>query len=113
MNTQAQVTTPANEPTSKPKTVVYPLVDVYENEQEFLLVADLPGVTKEGLEVAVEAGDLRLRGETDELEYRRSFSLGDDVDVEKIDAKLELGQLSVHLPKSTAARVRKIEVKHG
>lgn len=113
MTTQAANQTQAQEAQEVHKTVVYPLVDVYENEREFLLVADLPGVRKDNLDISVEAGELRLRGETDELEYRRSFSLGDDVNVEAIDAKLEHGQLSLHLPKAEAARTRKIQVKLG
>lgn len=96
--------------TQSPKIRVHPVVDVFENEAEFLLVADLPGVGKSGLELNVEAGELRLRAQTDDLEYQRSFKLGDDLDVEAIDAKLELGQLEIRLPK-TAKRMHKIAVK--
>lgn len=98
-------------PKTTPKTQVYPLFDVFESEREFLLVADLPGVTKPSLGLAVEQGELRLVAETDDIEYRRSFKLGDDVDVEGIDAKLELGQLEIHLPKQASSRMRKIEIK--
>ncbi len=97
--------------TQTPKTQVHPFVDVFESEREFLLVADLPGVTKPDLELSVERGALRLRAQTEELDYRRSFELGDDVDFEAIDAKLELGQLEIRLPKLAATRARKIEVK--
>ncbi len=102
MTTQTQ--TPA-------KTQVHPFVDVFESEREFLLVADLPGVSKPGLELSVEQGELRLRAQTDDIEYRRTFKLGDDVDPEAIDAKLELGQLEIRLPKLAATRMRKIEVR--
>ena len=93
------------------KTVVYPLVDVYESNKEFLLVADLPGVAKDALEITVEGGQLELRAETDSLEYRRSFALGDDVDLDAVVAKLERGELEIHLPKRAEAQVRKIAVK--
>ncbi len=96
---------------TKQKTVVYPLVDVLENDKEFLLVADLPGVAKDALDITVENGQLELRAETDTLEYRRSFALGDDVDLEQVEAKLERGELQVHLPKRAEAQVRKIAVK--
>lgn len=97
--------------TEMPKTQVYPLFDVFESEQEFLLVADLPGVTKPNLELAVEQGELRLVAHGGDVEYRRSFKLGDDVDLDNIEAKLELGQLEIHLHKQAASRMRKIEVK--
>lgn len=95
----------------KQKTIVYPLVDVLENDKEFLLVADLPGVAKEALEITVDNGQLELRAETDTLEYRRSFALGDDVSLEHVEAKLERGELEVHLPKRKEAQIRKIAVK--
>jgi HSP20 family molecular chaperone IbpA len=97
--------------TETPKTQVHPFVDVFESEGEFLLVADLPGVAKTDLELKVEAGELRLRAQTDDLDYRRTFKLGDEVDREAIDAKLELGQLEIRMPKLAAKRTRKIEVK--
>lgn len=93
------------------KTVVYPLVDVFESNKEFLLVADLPGVAKQALGITVDGGQLELRAETDTLEYRRSFALGDDVDLDAIEANLDHGQLNIHLPKRAEAQVRKIAVK--
>jgi HSP20 family protein len=92
------------------KTVVHPLVDVLENDNEFLLVADLPGVTKDALQITANGNQLELGAETDTLDYRRSFALGDDVDLEAIEAKLEYGELRIHLPKRAQARVRKIAV---
>jgi HSP20 family protein len=92
------------------KTVVHPLIDVFENEAEFLLVADLPGVNKEALEITANGNQLEISGQTDTLDYRRSFSLGDDVNLESIEAKLEHGELCVHLPKRAQAQVRKIAV---
>lgn len=96
---------------TKQKTVVYPLVDVLENDQEFLLVADLPGVAKQALDITVEGGQLELRAETDSLEYRRSFALGDDVNLAAVEATLERGELVIHLPKRAEAQVRKIAVR--
>lgn len=92
------------------KTVVYPLVDVLEGSDDFMLVADLPGVAKDGLEIIVDDGELRLRAETETLEYRRSFALGDDVDLDAVEASLEHGELRMKLPKRAAAKVRKIQV---
>lgn len=92
------------------KTVVHPLVDVLENENEFLLVADLPGVSKDALHITANNNQLEITAEADSLEYHRSFALGDDVDVETVEAKLEYGELRIHLPKRAQARVRRIEV---
>ena len=93
------------------KTVVHPLVDVLENEQEFLLIADLPGVNRDALEITVNGGQLELHAETDTLEYRRNFALGDDVNLDAVEARLELGELEVHLPKRAEAQVRKITIQ--
>lgn len=94
-----------------PKTQVHPLVDVFESDKEYLLIADLPGVSKPDLELRVERGELRLRAQTEELDYRRSFQIGEGVDLEAIDARLDLGQLEIRLPKLAATRTRMIEVK--
>ena len=102
--------TQTNQPNQTNKTVVHPLVDVLESDNEFLLVADLPGVTKEALHITANGNQLELAAETDSLDYRRSFALGDDVDPEAIEAKLEHGELRIHLPKRAQARVRKIAV---
>ena len=92
------------------KNVVHPLVDVLENDNEFLLLADLPGVNKDALELTIEGDQLSIVGTAEKLEYRRSFALGDDVEVEGIEATLELGQLELHLPKRAEAKVRKITI---
>ena len=94
-----------------PKTVVHPFVDVLENEAEFMLVADLPGVSKDDLNITAEGNSLALEAQTETLEYRRSFAIGDDVDLDAIAAKLEHGVLEIHLPKHAQARVRKIAVQ--
>ena len=101
-----------------------PRVDVYENEAELLLVADLPGVAQDRIEVRWEAGELRIEGRrVDEApgnplaeEYRpadfaRSFALPEVVDPAGIEAELRDGVLRVHLPKSTQKRARKIDVR--
>ena len=104
------MSTQTNQANQVNKTVVHPLVDVLENDNEFLLVADVPGVTKDALHITANGNQLELAAETDSLDYRRSFALGDDVDLEAIEAKLEYGELRIHLPKRAQARVRKIAV---
>lgn len=106
---------------------VAPLVDLYENDDELLLVADLPGVTTQGLDVQFHDGVLSLEGRRDtepegttlvRAEYRkadfvRHFTVPDGIDVEKIDAALADGVLQLRLPKAAALKPRKIEIKAG
>lgn len=103
-----------------------PPVDIFENQNEILLVADMPGVTKEDLQVRVDKGVLVLEGkktfempkgllncETEPCMYTRSFSLPETFDGDRISAKLELGVLTVHLPKRESVKPRQIQVTGG
>jgi len=107
------------------ETYVTPKVDIYETENELVLVADVPGVTKDGVDLKLEDGVLEVtahRPSSDATpvysEYRtasyyRAFSLSDDIDSGNINASLQDGILTVSLPKSPKAKPRKIEVKTG
>lgn len=102
---------------------VAPLCDIYENESEVLLVADLPGVSSEGLELSFDKGQLTLEGhrraettrpvaaEFRPVDYRRTFVLPDGIDSARIAAELKAGVLHVHLPKAEPLKPRKIEVR--
>ena len=104
---------------------VAPLVDLYENDEELLLVADLPGVTRDGLDIQFHDGVLSLEGRREadregvnlvRAEYRvadfvRHFAVPDGIDVENIDAELASGVLKLKLPKAAALKPRKIEIK--
>lgn len=108
------------------RPAVPPRVDIYENGEEFLLVADLPGVKGDGLSINVENAELTLEAtrssttsgailvsEQRDVDYRRSFVLPQGIDREKIDAELKNGVLRLHLPKSDALRPRQIQVRAG
>ena len=103
---------------------VLPLVDIYENDDEILLQADMPGVDKDDITVNVDNGKLALSGikktksigaslweEFGNVEYRRTFSVPQTIEVDKIDAELKNGILYLHLPKSEAAKPKQIEIK--
>jgi HSP20 family protein len=104
---------------------VTPAVDIFETEDGLVLAADVPGVAQDGIDLHLEDRVLEItahrrgtdtNGEYDYVErkpasYYRAFSVSDDIDLEKIEAKLEHGVLSVTLPKSAKAKPRKIEVK--
>ncbi len=103
-----------------------PPVDVYETDEGLILLADMPGVTPESLEVKVEDNVLHLRGEIAEApgeevrpeyvevrgrEYYRAFTLGPEFDQEKIEATLKHGVLRLFIPKVESERPRRIEIK--
>ena len=103
---------------------VAPLVDIYENDDEILLHAEMPGVVKDDLAVNIDNGKLTLTAtrkvdtvgsaqweEFGNVEYRRNFSVPQTIDVEKVKAVLKDGVLRLHLPKSEAAKPRQIEIK--
>ena len=105
---------------------VSPLVDIYENDDEILLHADMPGVVKDNIKVNIDNGTLTLSAirnletkksvtweEFGNVEYKRSFSVPQTIDVSKVDAELKDGVLRLHLPKSEAAKPRQIEIKTG
>lgn len=106
------------------RPAVAPPVDIYENAEKLVLVADVPGVAKEGLAIHFEKGQLTFEGrregaETGNLlateyrpyDYRRTFALPQGIDAEKITAELESGVLRIHLPKAAAHKPRRIEVR--
>lgn len=99
----------------EPKWTVTPLMDVFENDDEYLLVGDLPGVKAEQLDLRVEKGVLILdtQGASPEWEYRREFKLSDDVDAGAIGAKLDAGVLELRLPKRAEVKPRKISISAG
>jgi HSP20 family molecular chaperone IbpA len=103
---------------------VVPLVDIYENDEEILLRTDMPGVEKKDISINIDNGKLSLGGirkfeskgsaqweEFGNVEYQRTFSVPQTIDPDKIEAELKNGVLSLHLPKSEAAKPRQVEIK--
>ena len=105
-----------------------PAVDIKEEEDRFVLHADVPGVKPEDIDVHMENGQLTIRGEkeTEKKEERegyrrversygsfyRRFSLPETADSEKIAASSKDGVLEVVIPKQAKVQPKKIEVKH-
>jgi len=106
-----------------------PLVDIVEDEKEYLIKADLPEIKKEEIKIAVQNEVLTITGERKyEKEekgkkyhrveraygsFARSFSLPEDADATRVAAEFKDGVLKVHLPKSEKAKPKSIEVKVG
>jgi len=104
-----------------------PAIDVHEDENQYTLTADLPGMKKEDITVSVVDNVITLKGERkQELEkkekgyhriersygsFQRAFQIPGGVDSSKVEAKYEHGVLNVVLPKPEAAKPRNIDVK--
>jgi HSP20 family molecular chaperone IbpA len=103
-----------------------PAVDVFEDSQGVTLWADLPGVTKDKLDVKVHDGSLYIEAEAvvptpaglrlqhaeiREPRFARAFSLSPDFDTSKIDANLQDGVLKLTIPRRDEARPRRIDVQ--
>ena len=108
------------------RETIVPVVDVYENADELLLLVDVPGVTNDGIDVQLDKGQLNILAKRREdvpslllaAEYRardylRVFSVPQGIDPSKIDAQLSGGVLRLRLPKSESVKPRRIEVKQG
>ena len=92
---------------------VRPRVDILETGQEFLLVADLPGVNPGEVDLQFDKGELTLRGSRSgswAVEFERTFTVSDAVAADRIAAELKNGVLTVKLPKVEAVKPRKIAV---
>lgn len=102
-----------------------PYVDIYETDDNLILLADMPGVNQQGMEVSVEQDTLTLIGrpaaggsdgtpvyaEYEPFSFRRVFTLSGDIRRDGIDGKIQNGVLRLTLPKGEQARVRKIPIK--
>jgi HSP20 family protein len=115
----------AGEPTKTGITFV-PAVDIYETEEALTLVADMPGVSPEGIRIDLKDDQLTVAGEVFESggnqervllkeyetgNYVRQFALGEVIDQSKITAQLKNGVLTLVLPKVEKAKPRRIEIK--
>jgi HSP20 family protein len=106
-----------------------PLVDIIEDTKEYVISAELPGVSKDDVKVTMENGMLTLRGERkferDNEEQRRhrierfygvfarSFAMPEDADSSSVRADMKDGVLRIRMGKAESARPRQIEVKVG
>jgi HSP20 family protein len=100
-----------------------PRVDIYETEKSYVLLADMPGVTPDGLDVVAERDELVVRGRVERptttpdyqefelVDYYRAFSLTEDLDADTTTATLRDGVLRVEIPKSPRMQPKKIPVR--
>lgn len=97
-----------------------PPVDIYENKDEILIFADVPGVTQDDLaiqfdkdQLTIEARRTATTGGEPAFDYKRTFVVPRGIDAEKIAANLQSGVLKLTLPKSAAMKPRQIAVTSG
>jgi HSP20 family protein len=112
------VTTERETATASTRARQLPLpVDIYEGTDELLLLADLPGVEPEGLNVSFEAPELRIEGRRGSGDgasvYSRTFRVSEQIDPGGISAELSAGVLKLRLAKAAHTKPRKIEVRAG
>jgi HSP20 family protein len=104
----------------------FPAVNVWEDDEKLYAEAEVPGLKMEDLEILVKGDELTIEGERKGVEqegvayHRRERGTGSfcsvvqlpvDVDVDRVEANLENGVLTITMPKAESARPRKIEVK--
>ena len=107
------------------RPVVSPAVDIFENTDSIVVVADLPGVSDGGVKLQFEKDELRIEATTTVVgdgmsplfrefaprDYRRTFQLAPGIDVDKSSADLKGGVLTITLPKAAALKPRRITIK--
>lgn len=103
---------------------VAPNVNIFETQEGYILEAEMPGVSKDGLEITLEGTEITIVGrrtpdsatgdalfrERHHADYRRVFELDPAIDTAKVAAKIEQGVLTITLPKSERVKPRKIAV---
>lgn len=113
---------------TRPGRVFVPAVDILENEEEIIVLADLPGVTSKNVDIDLRESVLTIEGRISPVEgekevivyrefdcgdYLRQFTLSDAIDQEKITAKMDQGVLRLTLPKAEKRKPQKIQVTAG
>jgi len=113
-------------PAGRPEEILTPSADIVETPESFVLMLDMPGVTRESLTVSMEQNVLKVKGTVGELPhnggemlfreiraagYDRTFNIGEGVDRDRIDAAYEQGVLTVTLPKREEMKPREISIR--
>jgi len=115
---------PGDVAAQKQKTQYYrPAVDVSETSEGLILRYDMPGVAKDSVDISIDKGTLSVIGkaetetegkavyrETHVGDYRRDFTLPEDVDPEKVTAEMKAGVLTIHIGKPEKAKPHRIAI---
>ena len=111
---------------SASRPVFVPPSDIYETKDSIVVLAEMPGVAPDGVDITLERRVLTIRGRSAASEhsgyqrvynefangdYERVFTLSENIDRDRIEARLKDGVLHLVLPKAETAKARKIELK--
>lgn len=113
--------------TTKNEACFAPHVDIFETEADVIVIADMPGVNTEGVDISLEENILTIQGhrslpqhvgrvlleEYENGNYLRRFTVAENINQDKIEATLADGVLRIRLPKAVPVQPKKIEVKIG
>lgn len=119
--------TPAKNSNAAPEQAqnyVVPTVNIYETEDGYLVEADMPGVTRDGLEIYLDQNELTLLGrrgaapkldtvryrESSSADFRRVFELHPEIDTQRITARIDQGVLTLQLGRREEVKPRRIDV---
>jgi len=109
-----------------PRPVFLPPADIYETKDSIVVLAEMPGVPSDGVDITLERRVLTIRGrvaagehkgyqpvynEYTDGDYERVFTLSENIDRDRIEARLRDGVLHLVMPKAETAKARKIELK--
>lgn len=102
---------------------IMPLTDIYETEDSYVIKAEMPGVSKENVDITLDGGVLTIKGNIGEeskgdlrrreftpCNFGRSFSLGEDADSDRIEAAMNNGVLTLTVSKKAELKPKKIEI---
>ena len=121
-----QAQNPLETERTRNRKVYVPKVDIYETKDAMVLIADMPGVDNQSVDITLEKNVLTITGnvestsyegktlayaEYDTGDYQRAFTISDEVDQDRIEAMVENGVLRLTLPKIEKAKIRKIAIK--
>ena len=111
-----------------PRTTFIPRADIYETDQNVVVIVDMPGANEDSIDIMLEENTLVIDGkstfdapdgyslvfaEFEAGDYERKFRITDQIDRENIDATYKDGVLRLTLPKAEQAKARKISVTAG
>ena len=111
---------------TRTRQVFVPRTDIYETQDNVVLLVDMPGVATDGVDITLEKRRLAIRGYAAEQgrqnyrlayaeygvgDYERVFTLSEDIDREHIEASQKNGVLRLVLPKAAPAQARKVQLK--
>jgi len=128
MSDRKELTTQTTADADTATRPVAPAVDIFEDAAGITLLADMPGVSRESLDVRLDGDELAVEGrvelqlqedmrsvwaEVQAPRFRRVFTLSRELDAGRIEANLKDGVLQLRIPKQAQAQARRIEVRAG